>query len=179
MDFTSDLFLTNAAAFDAVVAQTSDWSSASPCAGWTGADVLAHVIDTQRSFLTDRGLDPGPAAPGTGVDAWGAQLRALRDLLADGAAGETAYDGWFGPTTVGDSLARFYGFDLIVHRWDIATAAGSDTAWSEDEMDQLEAAIESFGPTLYADGICGPAVEVPDDAPRQVRLLGRLGRAAR
>ncbi len=178
MNFDSELFLTNASAFDTVISQTTDWSGASPCDAWTAAGVLDHVIDTQRDFLGERGFGQGERPVGAPAEVWKAHLASARAVLADSAAGRTAYDGWFGPTTVGDSLARFYGFDLVVHRWDIARAAGSDTAWSEAEMDQLDVAIESFGPALYSEGICAPAVAVPDHAPRQARLLGALGRAA-
>jgi hypothetical protein len=42
----------------------------------------------------------------------------------------------------------------------------------------MEAGADSFGPALYMDGICRPAVDVPADADRRTRVLGRLGRAA-
>ncbi len=48
--------------------------------------------------------------------------------------------------TFADTLANFYGFDMLVHRWDLARALGQDLTY--------------------------------EDAPRQVRLLGRMGRRA-
>ena len=78
---------------------------------------------------------------------------------------------------MGDSLLRFYGFDLVVHRWDVATAAGLDERFDEEELAFVEACAEGFGESLYAEGICRPGVEAPVDADRQTRLLARVGRA--
>jgi uncharacterized protein (TIGR03086 family) len=86
------------------------------------------------------------------------------------------YDGYFGRTTIGETLANFYGFDLVVHRWDLARATGQDTAFTDAEMDRLEQSIAGFGDQLYAEGVCEPAVPVPDDATRQERLLATMGR---
>jgi hypothetical protein len=41
----------------------------------------------------------------------------------------------------------------------------------------MESGADSFGPALYMDGVCGQPVEVPEDAPREVRVLARMGRA--
>ncbi|MBC8092962.1 MAG: hypothetical protein H7Y15_13685 [Pseudonocardia sp.] len=86
------------------------------------------------------------------------------------------FDGAFGPTTIGATLADFYGFDMVVHRWDLARALGTDTTFTAGEMDLMEASIAVFGHHLYGEGICAPAVTVPVDASRQDRLLGVLGR---
>ena len=62
--------------------------------------------------------------------------------------------------------------------WDVARAVGADAGLTDDELDRIEAGAASFGPTLYMDGICSPAVDVPVEAGRHVRVLARLGRAA-
>ena len=41
---------------------------------------------------------------------------------------------------------------------------------------RLETAFEGFGDTLYTHGVCRPAIDVAADAPRQTRLLARMGR---
>lgn len=170
-------FLELADRFTAQVDAVTDWSGASPCSGWDGAGVLDHVVDSHRDFLTGHGIDLGERPTGDPAEIWRAHLAALRAALDDEVA-DQEYDGHFGRTTIGDTMLRFYGFDLVVHRWDIAQASGSDTEWTAAEMDLLDAAIPGFGDALYAEGVCGPPVDVPEDAPRQVRLLGVLGRAA-
>ena len=45
-------------------------------------------------------------------------------------------------------------------------------------MDAIETAIDGLRRHAYDDGVFKPAVDVPDDADRQTRLLGRMGRRA-
>jgi hypothetical protein len=100
------------------------------------------------------------------------------EALADDAFADTGYDGHFGPTTVGATLVQFYVFDMVVHRWDVARAAGLDAQLTDEELDRVEAGADSFGPALYMDGICRPGVEAPAGADRVTRVLARLGREA-
>lgn len=87
------------------------------------------------------------------------------------------FEGFFGPTTVGAAFEQFYVWDMLVHRWDIGRAVGIDATLTDAELDRIEAGADSFGPALYMDGICRPALDVPDDAGREVRALACLGRA--
>lgn len=163
--------------FGRVVAGITDWGAASPCAGWTARDVLAHVVDTQRDFLgkhTD--LGPAPDLTGDPAAGWRAHDDQVRALLGDPALAATEFEGHFGPATVGDTLIRFYGFDLLVHRWDLARSAGADERLSGHELGVIEAAVEGFGESLYSPGICERPVEVREDADRQARTLALLGR---
>ena len=41
--------------------QPEAWDAPSPCTGWNARHVVGHLIDTQRSLLTDHGHDLGPA----------------------------------------------------------------------------------------------------------------------
>lgn len=171
-------YLDNAARFSAVVDAAADLSSASPCDGWAGADVLYHVIDTQRDFLAQRGCDLGRRPTGAPADSWHRHLDAVRRVVADESLVTTEYDGYFGRTTLAATLAEFYGFDLIAHRWDLGRATGQEVSFSDAEMDALETAIGGFGEALYMEGICARPVAVPDDATRQQRILATLGRRA-
>lgn len=172
-----DSFLAHAQPFTDVVSAGGDWSAPSPCEGWTARDVLGHVVDTQRSFFTTHGADLGPLPGGEPADVWATHLAAVR-AAATPELLEREYDSMFGRTTLAATLSAFYGFDLIVHRWDLARGLGRDTTLSAPELDVIEAALPGFGEHLYDDGVCGPAVPVPADAPRQVRLLATMGRTA-
>ena len=97
-------------------------------------------------------------------------------MVADDDLVLAEYDGYFGRTTLAATLADFYGFDLIAHRWDLGRATGQEVAFSDAEMDALETAIAGFGESLYMDGICARPVAVPQDATRQQRILATLGR---
>ncbi|MCX2966407.1 TIGR03086 family metal-binding protein [Gordonia sp. NPDC062954] len=167
--------------FAAVVASVpaDAWSADSPCDGWTARDVVAHVIDTQRQFFDGHGIDLG-ARPDLDdpVTAWQTHADRVSEALTDPAVGDRSFDGHFGPTTIGETLMRFYGFDMVAHRWDVGSAAGLDVRFSDDEMTLMETAAAGFGPALYGDGVCKPGVEVAPDADRQTRLLATLGRQA-
>jgi uncharacterized protein (TIGR03086 family) len=166
------------ALLDAVPA--TDWASPSPCADWTAADVVGHLIDTQREFFGTHGVDLGPA-PDAATDpagAWRGHAERVAEALADDTVAAREFEGFFGPTTVGAAFEQFYVWDMFVHRWDIARAVGADAELTDAEVDRMEAGADSFGPALYMDGICRPAVDVPADADRPTRVLARLGRAA-
>lgn len=176
LDLYLDTYLDRAGRFAAVAHAVPDdrWSAQSPCEKWTTADVLDHVVDTQRDFLTRHDLDPGPRPAGAPAAVWDEHVAAVRQAVA-GALGRP-FEGYFGPTTIGDTLANFYGFDLVVHRWDLARGGGLDTDFTDDEMDAVEASLGQFGEHVYDEGVCAPAVAVPADASRQRRLLALLGR---
>lgn len=172
--------LANADTFTALVTSVPDdsWSSPSPCEGWTAADVLTHVIDTQRDFLTGRGATLPPAPEGSPAERWLAHDAAVRGVLADEAFATAPYDGWFGPTTVADTLRDFYGWDLVVHRWDLGRAVGREVTWSDAECAFVGGELAGFGDQLYAAGICKPALPVAEGADEQTRVLALLGRRA-
>lgn len=156
------------------------WQAPSPCDGWRAADVVAHVIETQSDFLSGHGLGTGlgdlaPVADDPAA-AWRAHAASVAALLAQPDVADLAIDGFFGPTTIAATLHRFYGFDLVVHRWDVARATGGDSRFSDPECDLVEQAIDGFGDHMYADGICTAAVAVDDAASRQDHILGRTGR---
>ena len=153
------------------------WDADSPCEGWTARDVLAHLIDAQRDFLAGHGLNL-PARPDLSdpAAAWAAHSDAVRALLADPEVPARAFDGAFGPTTIGAALLEFYGFDLVVHRWDLAAVTATQYRFSDDELDWMERSIAGWGPALYSEGICRAGVQVPPGADRQTRVLAALGR---
>jgi len=64
----------------------------------------------------------------------------------------------------------------VAHRWDLARSNHLDEAWTAEEADFVERSLDHLGDNIYRDGVCADAVDVPDEAPRQARLLGRMGR---
>ncbi len=158
------------------------WDRPSPCDGWSARDVVGHLIETQRSFLVDRGVlhadASDPAVDGDPAAAWREHVALVEPVVTDARLMATEYDGYFGPTTVGDSLGQFYLFDMIVHRWDVATATGVGTTFDDAELEGIETGAASWGDALYMEGICAPAIEVAPDADRTERVLAMLGRRA-
>ena len=159
-----------------MVGSADRWDAPSPCEDWTAADVLGHVLDSQRDFLGKRGVDLDDLPEGPPAARWTTHLDQVRDAVADDDFATSEYDGYFGRTSVADTLANFYGFDMLVHRWDLARAVGLDATWTPAEMDALETNLDALGDNLYTQGVCKPPLDVAGDAPRQERLLARLGR---
>lgn len=178
MSNTQQMWQQHAQPFTEVVQAVTDWDAASPCEGWSARDVLDHVIETERDFLTQRGFTTPEPDAGDPARGWDEHLSAVTDLLGDESVATKEFDGYFGPTTVGDTLARFYGFDLLVHRWDLARSQGSDATFNDSELDEIDAAVDGFGEHAYAPGIFAAAVDVPGDADRQTKVLARTGRRA-
>ncbi len=174
-------YLRNADRFTATVDAVDSgaaWSAPSPCEEWDAAALLGHVVGTQRDFFASRGAELGAVTEEDPATRWREHLAGVRAVVADDALVETAYDGYFGPTTLAETLRDFYGFDLTVHRWDLGRAGGQEVVWDDSELDAIEQAIDGLGDSLYLPGVCKPALDPPAGATRQQRLLARMGRRA-
>lgn len=154
------------------------WASPSPCEDWSAADVVAHLMDAQRDFLVPHGVDLGdrPTSPADVASAWRRHADLVGAALSDEALVSKAFDGFFGPTTVGETFERFYVWDMVVHRWDVARAVGAEADLTEAELDRIERGAEGFGEALHMEGICRPALDASPDASRETRVLAVLGR---
>lgn len=159
------------------------WDAPSTCDDWSARDVVGHLIGTQTSFLSERaGLEPDAAVDellrSDPAAAWVRHADAVRNVVDDPELMAVAFDGHFGPTTVGATFLQFYVFDMMVHRWDLATALGLPATLSDDELDLIETSAAGWGDALYMDGVCRAGVEASPDADRQTRVLAMLGRSA-
>jgi uncharacterized protein (TIGR03086 family) len=163
-------------AFERLVAGTpaDRWTSPSPCAGWTAADVVAHVVDFSAQVLHERaGIDDAPRSADfeTPLDAFRATRAAVERLFDDPAT----------PSKVATYVQWSLSFDLPQHGWDLAMATGQDATiapedlaiiWGSGDPDAFE---QAFG-WQRAQGWYGAPFAVPEDAPLQDRVLGVLGR---
>jgi uncharacterized protein (TIGR03086 family) len=68
--------------------------------------------------------------------------------------------------------------DVLVHGWDVAKSTGQDTTLDPDLVAACWAVLEPQLAMLQASGAFGNAVNVPDDADLETRLLAALGREA-
>jgi uncharacterized protein (TIGR03086 family) len=154
------------------------WTDPSPCVGWDARDVVRHVIDVHGMMLVPLGRTLSPAPP-VDEDPGGAFAAARADVesvLDDPDLAGTEYDGALGRTRVERTIDGFLGFDLVVHGWDLARATGQDETIDRPRLEEIWRMAEDLGEDLRRSGVCGPAVQVADDAPLQDRVLGLLGR---
>jgi len=170
-------YLDAAERLTAAVDAVSDWDAASACEGWSAADVIDHVITAQRGLLSRAELDPGERPEGDPKAQWAAHLAVMRPLAQDDAALAREVAGPFGPSTVGALLNGLLGFENLVHAWDLGPANGQPVAFTDAELDVIDALTANLPDASYDRGafkrLPGAA-----DADRQTALLARIGRAA-
>lgn len=154
------------------------WDHPSPCAGWSARDVLQHMLDSHRdmpgyaglSLSIERSADDDPRG------AWVEARDGMQALLDDPDRAGRGFQGYFGRTSLQEAVDRFLCFDLLIHGWDLARATGQDETLPPQEVRRVYSDALRLGDDLRIEGVCGPAVDVPDDAAEQDRLLGLLGR---
>ena len=104
-------------------------------------------------------------------DAWVPDVLAGRTIAAVG----DKYDGDFPAREYLKHVTGFRGLRV----YDLAKSIGADTTLPDDLVRGLWDEIAPCAEEWRAMGVFGPAVAVPDDAPRQDRLLGLTGRQPR
>ncbi|GAA1829654.1 TIGR03086 family metal-binding protein [Pseudonocardia ailaonensis] len=174
----SERYARHADAYAATLAAVPEdrWSAQSPCEMWTARQVAEHLVEVHGMFLglVGRRPEPGPADP---VGAF-AHVRAIvqADLEDPEKAAET-YEGMFGTQTFEGSVDGFVTSDLVIHRWDLGTAAGLDIEIPADEVDRMARFVEVMPAQARSSGkVFGPALTPPDGADAQTRMLASIGR---
>ena len=67
--------------------------------------------------------------------------------------------------------------DLLVHSWDLAQALGLDGTLPAEAAEATLMGLQRMPePMLRGENMFGPAIEMPDDASTQDKLLGFVGR---
>lgn len=178
----SDRYRRVAAAFTAVAEQLphEEWDAPAPCEGWTGRDIVGHLVEWVPGFLTAAGgpaLPEGPEVAQDPVGAWRSMSDAVQALLDDPAACEQPIEHpRAGRHRLDDAIAMFLLGDVLIHTWDLARTGGIDVALDATEVSSLLAGFQAMGDMLHASGQFGAAVAIPDDADPQTRLIAFSGR---
>jgi uncharacterized protein (TIGR03086 family) len=159
------------------------WSTPSPCAGWTARDVLNHVVGGMRIFaaeLTGREPEAEHEADWLGADPVRAFAEAADlDLAAwhtpDALSGTVSISLGQLPASFG---AVIHLVELVTHGVDLAEATGQLHLVDEQLCEEVLMLLTGMGgvdpyrvPTVF-----GPEVPVQPEAPAHVRLAAYLGR---
>jgi len=146
MDITDTPFPARAARFEALTWAVADWSAPTPL----------RRLDHGRHF---RSRHRHPA--GVPRRSWCGSRRSARQRRpgiclggtpggdggrADSAGGRRpAFVGYIGPTTIGATIADFYGWDLVIHGWDLAGSDGLASSLDESESQEMLAGLSAWG----------------------------------
>ncbi|MCH5645219.1 TIGR03086 family metal-binding protein [Gordonia sp. ABSL49_1] len=159
---------------------------ATPCDGTDLSGLLAHVIGLSAAFAAAGHKEFGPLTstpPNPGAetlpDFWWASLTGnLRDLVLswqrpDAWEGMTQAGGFEAPAEVLGTVALS---ELVLHGWDVARSIGVDYTIPDPVASAVFDLHHPPEPQSERDGMFGPIVEVPEDAPILDRLVGLAGR---
>ncbi|PSK97873.1 uncharacterized protein (TIGR03086 family) [Haloactinopolyspora alba] len=168
----------DAARFTGLVesASAGDWARPSPVEGWTALDVVKHLVEWSRGFLTGAGIElPALDVGADPVAAWKQHVADIQAVLDD-PAGRVLSNPHTGDKPVDVAIDAFYTDDVWMHSWDLAEALGREPDLGEERCRSALAAMKPMEQMLRDSGQFGPAVPVADEASAQDRLMGFIGR---
>ena len=153
-----------------------------PCRRYTVGDLLDHIGGFALAFTAaadKKPLEGGPSGDAGALEPdW--RTRIAHDVLAMAEAWDDA-EAWQGMTAGGgvDLPAEVAGVvaldELVIHGWDLAKATGQPPGYDGAELEAVHGMVQHFR-SSGVDGLFGPLVPVPDDAPLLDRILGVAGR---
>jgi uncharacterized protein (TIGR03086 family) len=159
-----------------------------PCPEYTLGDLVDHVGGLAAAFTAAARKDFGDAsAQGPSGDAsrlgddW--RTRIPRDVAALAEAWRDP-GAWSGMTQAGGlelpgEVAGLVALDeLVIHGWDVARASDQPYDPDAQTLEAVHGFVAQFSESGQEapEGLFGPVVEVPEDAPLLDRVLGLTGR---
>ena len=153
-----------------------------PCQRYTVGDLLDHIAGAAVAFRAAAEKDPVEGAPSGDASRLDADWRtSIPADLAALAEAWRASDAWTGMTRAGGvdlpgEVAGVVALDeLVIHGWDLAKATGQPAGFDGPELEAVHGMVQHFR-DIEAEGLFGPAVDVPDQAPLLDRIVGLAGR---
>lgn len=150
------------------------WDNSTPCAEWTVRDLVDHTLGWQADGGRLMGADIPPDA------GWDDIREAYDALLSDPARLDGTVAEFAGAPK--QQLAAFLIGDLLIHSWDLARSIGADETLPPDAVQVTTAGLHHApeallrGKNPLGAKMMGPAVEVPDAASAQDKMLAFTGR---
>ncbi|GAA3642378.1 TIGR03086 family metal-binding protein [Microlunatus ginsengisoli] len=168
-----------------VIDPDTDASTATPCADFDLETLVNHALGTTAALArlaAKEGLDPD--------DPWGSRTEAfdgswperLADQLEATAAAWDDDAAWQGSLDLGGgeqpagSIGEMAFVEVMVHGWDVATAAGRAVSVPDQIGDELLSAVTSSAELGRKMGAYGPEVSVDGAASSFDKALGAAGR---
>ena len=157
------------------------WDNPSPCEGWTARDVVGHLTEWIPGFFGAHGVEfpEVPSVADDPVAAWQTVQSTLARALADPNRASQPVETPMGSQSFAETVDMIVTGDVFTHTWDLARATGQDETLDGELVQRMMASVGEIPEEMMrGDGMFGPAVEVPDDADDQTKLLAYFGRRA-
>ena len=156
------------------------WNAQSPCENWTAADVVKHVVDTQRRMvwrLNGSEGEPDPiAADVDPKQLWHESYDAAKEALQQPGVLEKTVPGPMGDMPIEMAVGRIYASDVLIHTWDLARAVGGDERLDPEAVTQAFKGLQPMDAMIRQNNVFGPKVEPPEGADEQTQFLCFVGR---
>jgi uncharacterized protein (TIGR03086 family) len=174
-----------------------DLAAPTPCEAYTVGDLLDHLVGLTIAFRhaatktpiprgdagvrTDDDGSPRPSADHLAPD-WRSRLPVQLDELVAAWRDPAAYEGMTeaGGVALPGGMAAMVALDeLVLHGWDLARATGQRYDCdrpSAEVVFRFASMSAAPGQEESREGLFGPVVDVPGDAPLFDRALGLAGR---
>lgn len=158
--------------------------ASTPCVDMPLRNMVAHIGGLAVAFTAAARKDLGPLTDTPPEESVGPEpdwRTAYPAYLAALAEAWREPDAWTGMTRAGgvDLPAEVGGLvalaEVVIHGWDVARATGQPYDVDAAVADACLTHLAQFD-TSGTEGLFGPAVAVPDDAPAMDRIIGLSGR---
>jgi uncharacterized protein (TIGR03086 family) len=179
-------FAPQAAEVARVVAGVRDeqLSEPTPCAGTSVGAMLDHLVGLTVAFRQAAEKVPQDGGPRADADSLPPDWRTRLPLQLDGLVAAWQHpSAWEGTAEAGGvrmpapAMAAVALNEVLVHGWDLAVATGQQYRADPASVQACLAMVgDRTDATDEPEGLFGPVVPVPEDAPPFDRLLGQTGR---
>ncbi|MEU6488550.1 TIGR03086 family metal-binding protein [Streptomyces sp. NPDC046887] len=167
--------------------RADQWDDATPCTDWSVRELVNHLTSEQlwvvplvREHRTMK--DVGDAFDGDvlgedPVATWDQAAAGARAAFAEKGALDRVVSLSYGQTPATAYCAQMVT-DLVVHAWDLSRGIGADERLPKPLVDFALREVGPHAGALAGSGLFAPAVDTPDGADDQTRLLALTGREA-
>ena len=162
------------------------WDNATPCSEWSVRDVVNHVVVEDLwapGLLEGRTIDEIGGMDAFAGDRLGSDPKRAWSEAARDARASVHREGAMEITThlsFGDLPGSVYTQQLLsdhlIHAWDLARGIEADDHLDDELVAYVYEVMSPYADSLAQSGSYGTAIEVPDDADAQTKLLALAGR---
>lgn len=157
-----------------------------PCGEYSLGDLIDHISGLSQAFTAAAAKDLGPetsqgpsAEAGRLDDDWRTRVP---ERLIELVEAWRRPDAWEGMTQAGgidlpaDMAGKVALNELVIHGWDVARASGQPFDCDPQALEASMEFVSLMSTPEGREGLFGPAVDIPADAPPLHRVLGLSGR---